>query len=146
MPPRFAALVLVAFVVGAVCGFVLSSAIREFPSAIGSEQSDLAIGASDGWLIGSADEKYARIERHLRGMDVAMAEIGYRYDELVHAGKTRNWDYAQTAVGVQGLDDARRTAPESYQRASARPDRLSAGRRAGGVPPRRASPGTIPGV
>jgi thiosulfate/3-mercaptopyruvate sulfurtransferase len=47
------------------------------------------------WLRGTADEKFAQIERQLRGLDVAMAEIGYRYGELLHAGKTRNWEYAQ---------------------------------------------------
>jgi hypothetical protein len=47
------------------------------------------------WLQGSVEEKLGQIERHLRGLDVAMAEIGYRYGELLLAGKTRNWDYAQ---------------------------------------------------
>jgi putative heme-binding domain-containing protein len=50
---------------------------------------------SSSWLTGSGDEKFAAIERHLRGWDVSMAEIGYRYAELVSAGKTRNWEYAQ---------------------------------------------------
>jgi hypothetical protein len=48
-----------------------------------------------GWLKGTADEKFLAVERHLRGLDVAMAEIGYRYGELLRAGKTRNWEYAQ---------------------------------------------------
>ena len=47
------------------------------------------------WLKGTTDEKFAQIERHLRGLDVTMAEIGYRYSELLLAGKTRNWEYAQ---------------------------------------------------
>lgn len=47
------------------------------------------------WLKGSAEEKFAQIERHLRGLDVSMAEIGYRYGELLHAAKTNNWLYAQ---------------------------------------------------
>src|SRR5687767_11143659 len=47
------------------------------------------------WLKGTTDEKLAQIERHLRGLDVAMAEISYRYGELLIAGKTRNWEYAQ---------------------------------------------------
>ena len=50
---------------------------------------------ASGWLTGTADEKFARIEKHLRGLDVSMAEIGYRYAELLAAGKARNWDYAQ---------------------------------------------------
>jgi hypothetical protein len=48
-----------------------------------------------GWLSGTADEKFAQIERHLRGLDVAMAEIGYRYGELLVASRGRNWEYAQ---------------------------------------------------
>jgi hypothetical protein len=47
------------------------------------------------WLKGTPDEKLAQVERHLRGLDVSMAEIGYRYGELLAAGRTRNWDYAQ---------------------------------------------------
>ncbi|HEY4580543.1 MAG TPA: hypothetical protein VIG89_05850, partial [Candidatus Acidoferrales bacterium] len=31
----------------------------------------------------------------LRGLDVAMAEIGYRFTELYFSGKDRNWDYAK---------------------------------------------------
>jgi hypothetical protein len=48
-----------------------------------------------GWLKGSDDEKFTTVERHLRGLDVSMAEIGYRYGELLVAGKERNWDYAK---------------------------------------------------
>src|SRR5262245_49478242 len=47
------------------------------------------------WLKGTTDEKFAQLERHLRGLDVTMAEIGYRYGELLIAGTTRNWEYAQ---------------------------------------------------
>lgn len=49
----------------------------------------------DSWLKGNTDEKLAQIEKHLRGLDVAMAEIGYRYGELHHAVKEKNWDYAK---------------------------------------------------
>jgi hypothetical protein len=51
--------------------------------------------ASESWLKGTPDQKFAQIERHLRGLDQAMAEVGYRYGELLTAAKTRNWDYAQ---------------------------------------------------
>jgi hypothetical protein len=47
------------------------------------------------WLLGTVDEKLAQIERHLRGLDVSMAEISYRYGELLFAAKTLNWQYAQ---------------------------------------------------
>ena len=36
-----------------------------------------------------------QIEKHLRGLDVAMTEIGYRYGELHVAARERNWDYAK---------------------------------------------------
>lgn len=47
------------------------------------------------WLIGTDNEKFALIEKHMRGLDQAMAEIGYRYGELITAAQTRNWEYAQ---------------------------------------------------
>jgi hypothetical protein len=53
------------------------------------------IKAGSTWLTGSAEERLAQVERHLRGMDVTMAEIGYRYGELIVAAKERNWEYAQ---------------------------------------------------
>jgi hypothetical protein len=51
--------------------------------------------SADHWLAGTDDEKFALIEKHFRGLDQAMAEIGYRYGELLTAAQTRNWDYAQ---------------------------------------------------
>jgi len=48
-----------------------------------------------GWLTGTTEEKFAQIERHLRGLDVSMAEIGYRYGELLFAAKLENWEYAK---------------------------------------------------
>jgi hypothetical protein len=55
-------------------------------------------GAS--WLLsGSEDERFARVARHLRGFDLAMAETGYRYGELYWAGRDANWDYAMYQAG-----------------------------------------------
>ena len=71
------------------------------PVEAGTRQADLPNAESppplpaDGWLTGTPEEKFAQIERHLRGLDVAMAEIGYRYGELLRAGASRNWEYAQ---------------------------------------------------
>ncbi len=62
------------------------------------------------WLKGSTEEKFAQIERHLRGLDMAMAEIGYRYGELLLAGSTRNWQYAQ--YQTEKMDLALRLAIE----------------------------------
>lgn len=47
------------------------------------------------WLTGSTEERFLKVERQLRGLDQAMAEIGYRYGELLVAGRERNWDYAK---------------------------------------------------
>jgi hypothetical protein len=66
--------------------------------------------STDSWLKGSPDEKLAQIEKHLRGLDVAMAEIGYRYGELHHAAKGRNWDYAK--YQTEKIDLALRLAIE----------------------------------
>jgi len=47
------------------------------------------------WLLeGSQGERFARVARHLRGFDMAMVEVGYRYSELYWAGRDRNWGYA----------------------------------------------------
>lgn len=95
------ALSLVAFAFAAggllVGGLVLiGQPSRHLPALVPSAHADLAQPKpADSWLKGTSDEKFAQIERHLRGLDVSMAEIGYRYAELLSAGKTRNWDYAK---------------------------------------------------
>jgi hypothetical protein len=73
---------LLVFLAGVATGWVLRSSARQ-PAA------------SDGWLSGSVDEKFAAVERHLRGLDQTMAEIGYRFTELYWAGKDRSWVYAR---------------------------------------------------
>ncbi|HKY28604.1 MAG TPA: hypothetical protein VJM12_11760 [Pyrinomonadaceae bacterium] len=47
------------------------------------------------WLTGSTEQRFLKVERQLRGLDQAMAEIGYRYGELLRASRDRNWDYAR---------------------------------------------------
>jgi hypothetical protein len=51
------------------------------------------------WLRGEGEARFAQIENHLRGLDVAMLEIGYRYVELYFAIVDRNWDYADYQSG-----------------------------------------------
>lgn len=46
------------------------------------------------WIQGSHNERWAAVAKHLRGLDVAMVEIGYRYQELYWAGIDGNWEYA----------------------------------------------------
>jgi hypothetical protein len=47
------------------------------------------------WLTGSTEERFLKVEQQLRGLDQTMAEIGYRYGELLIAGRQRNWEYAK---------------------------------------------------
>jgi hypothetical protein len=46
------------------------------------------------WIGGSEVEKLKTTEKHFRGLDVAMVEIGHRYQELYWAGQDENWEYA----------------------------------------------------
>jgi hypothetical protein len=48
----------------------------------------------DDWTSGADQEKMQLLSKHLRGLDVAMVETGYRYTELYWAGQDGNWDYA----------------------------------------------------
>ena len=52
----------------------------------------------EGWIRGHPGERWQTVERHLRGLDVAMVEIGYRYEELHWAGVDANWPYADYQV------------------------------------------------
>lgn len=47
-----------------------------------------------GWISGSDSVKFDIIANQLSGFDVAMAETGYRYQELYWAGQDENWEYA----------------------------------------------------
>jgi putative heme-binding domain-containing protein len=91
MKSRISAIALVAFVIGAVFGLALSRLAGESqPTASPTARPETPSAA---WLKGTPEETLAQIERHLRGLDVSMTEIGYRYDELLLAAKNRNWDY-----------------------------------------------------
>lgn len=73
------------------------------PAVVEAQAEDMKtqsapVQASDSWLKGTTDEKFAQIEKHFRGLDVTMAEIGYRYGELHHAAKERNWEYAKYQI------------------------------------------------
>jgi hypothetical protein len=48
----------------------------------------------DGWLKGTPHEKLDVVAGQLRGFDMAMVEVGYRYQELYWAGLDKNWEYA----------------------------------------------------
>ncbi len=46
------------------------------------------------WLAAEQGERLLQLERHLRGFDVAMLEVGHRYIDLYWAGQDANWDAA----------------------------------------------------
>ena len=62
------------------------------------------------WLLAAPPERVRQLERHLRGTDVAMWEIGYRFTELFYAGENGNWDYAK--YQIEKIDLALRLALE----------------------------------
>jgi hypothetical protein len=47
------------------------------------------------WLLGDPHEQLQEVERQLRGFDMAMVEVGYRFTELYFAGQDRNYPYAR---------------------------------------------------
>ena len=56
-----------------------------------------------GWISGNSIQRWTTVAEQLRGMDVAMVEVDYRYQELYWAGEDLNWtyaDYQQTKIGV----------------------------------------------
>jgi len=65
-------------------------------------------GSAAEWLTGTTGERFQVVERQLRGLDVAMVEIGYRFSELYFAGSDRNWEYAK--YQVDKIDTALRLA------------------------------------
>ena len=81
------AVALVGFVVGAVSALALSQLAGESRQTAPPQPTTGPEASSTDWLTGSPDEKFAQIERHLRGLDMSMTEIGYRYDELMQAGE-----------------------------------------------------------
>jgi len=50
--------------------------------------------AKNGWIHGDSSQRWQTVEKQLRGLDVAMVEIGYRYQEFYWAGMDSNWEYA----------------------------------------------------
>lgn len=54
--------------------------------------------AKNDWLAEDRSAQRGELQRHLRGLDVAMVEIGYRFNELYWAGRDRNWPYAKYQI------------------------------------------------
>jgi len=72
--------------------------------------TDHAALSSGEWLKGSAGEQLRTVEKQFRGLDVTMAEVGYRFTELYFAGQDGNWDYAK--YQAEKIDLALRLAVE----------------------------------
>lgn len=75
---------------------VIRSESEISPSAAAQEKpaAPSAGGKHDPWLKGTADEKFGRVQEHLRGLDIVMFEVSWRYGELLAAAKAKNWEYA----------------------------------------------------
>ena len=95
MRPGVNTFVLVLFVLGALAVSVVAHLGDNSPAVAQTQTQTEQQKPKVPWLTGTIEERLAQIERHLRGLDVSMAEIGYRYDELLMASKYRNWDYAK---------------------------------------------------
>jgi hypothetical protein len=80
-----------AFGCGVLAGLALSGA-RPFRGEAAARD---AKPKEAGWLLGTPQERFAKVEKHLRGLDGSMAEVGHRYGELLVAASERNWEYAQ---------------------------------------------------
>ena len=58
------------------------------------------VSAEAHWLLDSTErQRVAQLSRHLRGFDMAMVEVGYRYNQLHGATQERNWEYAEYQLG-----------------------------------------------
>jgi len=109
------ALAVVALIVAVGACALAALAWRADRDAVSAVEDHAAVTA-DEWLKGAAGAQLHTVERHLRGLDVAMAEIGYRFTELYFAGLDGNWDYAN--YQTQKIDLALRLALERRARRS----------------------------
>jgi hypothetical protein len=110
------ALVLAALAMG-IAAMAWYEARRKAPA----DNASPAAQSEEAWLTGSYEQRFAEIERQFRGTDVAMAEVGYRFAELYHAGGDGNWPYAryQTEKIATAIERALVRRPK--RAASARP-------------------------
>ncbi len=61
------------------------------------KNKDNSIGltnAQGDWIKGDDQTQLKLIEKHLRGFDNTMVEVGYRYQELYFGAQDKNWPYA----------------------------------------------------
>lgn len=77
--------------------------------------------AGPAWLAPDPDERAVQLERHLRGLDVAMVEVGQRYTDLYWAGRDANWEAAAYQVQKMRLAIENGLERRPKRAASARP-------------------------
>ncbi len=99
-------------------GLLSACSPKEAPRV--AEPEAAARAAPESWLHGTVDERFDRVAAHLRGFDMAMVEVGYRYTELYWAGQDRNWGYAAYQLGKVETAVARGIERRPARAASAR--------------------------
>lgn len=85
------------------------------PSPLAQDRIETRAAGKDGWLQGSTHKQIDTIARHLRGNDLAMWEVGYRYGELFWSGSAGNW-----ALAAYQIKKIRLTMELAIQRRPAR--------------------------
>jgi len=83
-----------AFVLAVVACVLAVASWRNGPPETAATGNAVA-APGGGWITGNPGEQLLTVEKQFRGLDVAMAEIGYRFTELYFAGQDGNWDYAK---------------------------------------------------
>lgn len=80
-----------------------------------------ASAPSPTWLSREGEEQRLQLERHLRGFDVAMLEVGHRYIDLYWAGQDANWEAAAYELEKMRLAIENGLERRPKRAASARP-------------------------
>lgn len=73
------------------------------------------------WISGEREEQRLQLEKHLRGFDVAMMEVGHRYIDLYWAGQDANWEAAAYELQKMRLAIENGLERRPKRAASARP-------------------------
>jgi hypothetical protein len=78
-----------------ITGLLLASAVAGCRVAPTPPRQQPIDDVQTSWIGGAADARFNTLADQLRGLDVAMWEIGYRYAELHWALEDDNWEYAR---------------------------------------------------
>ncbi len=87
-----------AFFVGLFARVQWTDRTARTSTAHGQQATSQPVSEVAHWLSDSPAAQRDQLEHHLRGLDVAMMEIGFRFNELYFAGQDRNWPYAQYQI------------------------------------------------